>query len=439
MNQIILTKDQEEACNKFKSFLLSDAKEFYLFGAAGCGKTFLVKYFINQVLKDFEKMSKVLGTDPIERIFITATTNKAVEVLDQFKTDISNNNVSLKIGTIYSILGISVGEDYSNGTTYLNFGDSGEDFNNSIVIIDECSMLPREMILHIPRRFEDFSNCKVIYIGDSFQLAPVNEKPHWDSTPEIYTAKLSIPVRNAESQALIDLCDQLRETVKTQEFKPIKLVPGVIDICDDEQVSDWLVNADYSKARVLCYTNHKAIKYIQWMEEKKNQKNFLRKGQIYINNNCYIPDRASSYYPDEMIRVLEIKKGLIAQSPSKKYYFYAAKAKIQSLRNPRKISEVLIAVDPQEIKTKIRAAAANKDWRDYFYMQKEVMDLRLPYASTIHKSQGSTFDEVLIDLGSFRSCQDSEMAARLLYVAVSRARKKIKFYGKLPKKYGVLV
>ena len=185
MNQIILTKDQEEACNKFKSFLLSDAKEFYLFGAAGCGKTFLVKYFINQVLKDFEKMSKVLGTDPIERIFITATTNKAVEVLDQFKTDISNNNVSLKIGTIYSILGISVGEDYSNGTTYLNFGDSGEDFNNSIVIIDECSMLPREMILHIPRRFEDFSNCKVIYIGDSFQLAPVNEKPHWDSTPVI--------------------------------------------------------------------------------------------------------------------------------------------------------------------------------------------------------------------------------------------------------------
>ena len=72
-------------------------------------------------------------------------------------------------------------------------------------------------------------------------------------------------------------------------------------------------------------------------------------------------------------------------------------------------------------------------------MQKEVMDLRLPYASTIHKSQGSTFDEVLIDLGSFRSCQDPEVAARLLYVAVSRARKKIKFYGKLPKKYGVLV
>lgn len=439
MNQIILTKDQEEACDKFKSFLLSDAKEFYLFGAAGCGKTFLVKYFINQVLKDFEKMSKVLGTEPIERIFITATTNKAVEVLDQFKTDISNNNVSLKIGTIYSILGVSVGENYSDGTTYLNFGKCDENFNNSIIIIDECSMLPKEMIRHIHYTFKNISNSKVIYIGDSFQLAPVNEKPHWDSTPDVYTAKLSIPVRNAESQALMDLCDQLRETVKTLEFKSIKLVPGIIELCDDNSVSDWLINADYSKSRVLCYTNHKAIKYIQWMEEKNNQTKFLRKNQIYINNNGYIPDRTCSYYPDEMIQILEIKRGLIAQSPSKKYYFYAAKAKIQSLRNPRKISEVLIAVDPQEIKTKIRAAASNQDWIDYFYMQKEVMDLRLPYASTIHKSQGNTFDEVLIDLGSFRSCQDPEVAARLLYVAVSRARKKIKFYGKLPKKYGVLV
>ena len=105
----------------------------------------------------------------------------------------------------------------------------------------------------------------------------------WNTTPDVYTAKLSIPVRNAESQALMNLCDQLRKTVKTLEFKPIKLVPGIIELCDDNSVSDWLINADYSKSRVLCYTNHKAIKYIQWMEEKNNQTSFLRKNQIYIN------------------------------------------------------------------------------------------------------------------------------------------------------------
>ena len=67
------------------------------------------------------------------------------------------------------------------------------------------------------------------------------------------------------------------------------------------------------------------------------------------------------------------------------------------------------------------------------------MDLRFPYASTIHKAQGSTFDEVLIDLGSFRVCDDPDVAARLLYVAISRAKHRVSFYGKLPKKYGVLV
>ena len=98
-----------------------------------------------------------------------------------------------------------------------------------------------------------------------------------------------------------------------------------------------------------------------------------------------------------------------------------------------------IAKDPQELKMKIKQQSIRKNWYLYFKLKNEVMDLRFPYASTIHKSQGSTFDEVLIDLGSFRVCDDPETAARLLYVAVSRAKNKVFFYGKLPKKYGKLV
>ncbi|EGE17573.1 ATP-binding domain-containing protein [Moraxella catarrhalis] len=53
------------------------------------------------------------------------------------------------------------------------------------------------------------------------------------------------------------------------------------------------------------------------------------------------------------------------------------------------------------------------------------------YACTVHKSQGSTYDEVFINLNSYRSVYKNNpaMALKLLYVAVSRARNKVYFTG----------
>ena len=67
------------------------------------------------------------------------------------------------------------------------------------------------------------------------------------------------------------------------------------------------------------------------------------------------------------------------------------------------------------------------------------MDLRLPYASTVHKAQGSSYDEVVVDLESFEACKSYSVASRLLYVAASRARNKVYFYGDMPKRFGSLV
>ena len=98
-----------------------------------------------------------------------------------------------------------------------------------------------------------------------------------------------------------------------------------------------------------------------------------------------------------------------------------------------------IPADLQEYKELKARAKKEKNWKVFFYLQNRMIDLRLPYATTVHKSQGSTYDEVLIDLDSFKSCWDKDVAARLLYVAVSRAKNKVMFYGTLPKRYGELV
>ena len=47
--------------------------------------------------------------------------------------------------------------------------------------------------------------------------------------------------------------------------------------------------------------------------------------------------------------------------------------------------------------------------------------------------------DVFIDLGDISTCHNPNQAARMLYVAVSRARHGIYFYGELASKYGGLV
>ena len=77
-----------------------------------------------------------------------------------------------------------------------------------------------------------------------------------------------------------------------------------------------------------------------------------------------------------------------------------------------------------------------KNWNRYYYLHEKFPDLRPRDASTMHKSQGSTYDRVFIDLGNLSSCHNPDVAARLLYVSASRAKQHVILYGDLAEKYG---
>jgi ATP-dependent exoDNAse (exonuclease V) alpha subunit len=63
------------------------------------------------------------------------------------------------------------------------------------------------------------------------------------------------------------------------------------------------------------------------------------------------------------------------------------------------------------------------------------IDLRPSFAQTVNKSQGSTYDIVMIDLNDICSkCRTLEQLARILYVALSRGRSRIIMTGDLRRK-----
>jgi hypothetical protein len=61
------------------------------------------------------------------------------------------------------------------------------------------------------------------------------------------------------------------------------------------------------------------------------------------------------------------------------------------------------------------------DWLDYWKVKRLFTDIRPAYAMTVHKSQGSTFENVFVDAYDILVNPNREEALRCLYVAVSRA------------------
>ena len=45
------------------------------------------------------------------------------------------------------------------------------------------------------------------------------------------------------------------------------------------------------------------------------------------------------------------------------------------------------------------------------------------YASTVHKSQGSSYDNIFVDIKNIKTCKDDLVRRQLQYVALSRTRK----------------
>jgi hypothetical protein len=84
-----------------------------------------------------------------------------------------------------------------------------------------------------------------------------------------------------------------------------------------------------------------------------------------------------------------------------------------------------------DVKAAIKRARNTDNWSLVQHIDTHWIDLRAAYACTINKSQGSTYDRVFIDLDDVRACRNMNTLARLMYVAVSRARLQVIMTGDL--------
>jgi exodeoxyribonuclease-5 len=430
MTNTYLNQGQQLASDGFFQFLFDKQNEVCISGPGGVGKTFLMGHLIDEIMPRYHQTCGLMGIKTeYHEVEMTATTNKAAEVLGIV--------TGRPAQTIQSFLNLKVVDDYRTGESRLEKTRNWKIHHNKIIFIDEASMIDNHLLTHIR---EGTHNCKIIYVGDHCQLSPIKEPISPIYRQGIPFFELLEPMRNSKQPALVNLCNQIRRTVETGEFYPIKTHPGVIDHFDNEQMEAFCAQTfktDSHNTRILAYSNQRVNQFNEHIKSLKQHYDSYTEGEILINNSA-IQLPAGMLSVEEEVEIVRLSCAVQPCEVEPGVTFSVVPASIKTSHGAYH-TDVLLPMDKSHFNALVKHYQKQKNWNRYFFLKNNFPDLRPRDASTIHKSQGSTYDTVIIDLGNLSTCHNANQAARLLYVAVSRARHRIILFGQLTEKYGGVI
>ena len=201
---LLLNNQQQKALEALDRFILSKhEKVFVLEGFAGTGKTTVITQLISS--------RKFFSKD----VVMSATTNKAVSVLQNMFGAIYEH-VDFK--TIHKLCKIK--RQISNdGDVFFNLNENPDDpskkknvYYYDIIIIDECSMISKKILsilISLSRKIKG----KIIFIGDSYQLPPVNENISDVFNLKVNKISLSHIVRCSDN--VVKFSESIRNSIDT--------------------------------------------------------------------------------------------------------------------------------------------------------------------------------------------------------------------------------
>lgn len=424
-----LSPSQYNACEAFQDFLCDpNEKEFLLSGFAGSGKTFLVKYLV-KLARDEHELSRLINpTAPAMTFHFTATTNKAATVLGEAMGE--------EAITIHRALGLTLRQNYKTGQQYLEKNkNKGVDLNYSTLIVDEASMINRELLQHIQKAIADVPTCKVLYVGDKYQLPPVKE-----TTCPIFRATrnshfLTDIQRQAADSPIITFSHEYRR-IMDDRTHPWPAIPH-----DGEHIfyytkaKEWeqlikdtyLDDVDPDEVRILAWSNSRVIRYNKFVRTQLGHTTHFCENEYMLSNNPILIGERVIIPTDGLVKIINVEE-------TQKDGIDGHEIRVQNHRS----SATFTVFQPLCWKTArqhMAKLAKNKQWPEFYAIKNEWGDFRPPHAQTVHKSQGSTYRKVFIDVQDIAQNNKWEEVARLMYVAVTRASHEVHIFGNIRDRY----
>lgn len=404
--------------------------EISLSGAAGTGKTYLTTKLVKKLKEKYH-------------ITITAPTHKALQVLRQNLIEDEIQNVEIK--TIQSFLNIKLVTDYDKGIQKFVPAKTKEkdDSKTDILMVDESSMISSDIYDYIIRAIENQRVKSVFFIGDEYQLLPIDEK-----NTNIFNIrnryKLDKIVRQAKDSYIITMATKARNIIKSKQYISIKEFFEDAAFKDkvqfinsvDEFYNDFCTPETWSKKDKVIgsFTNksveqhNKEIRSRYWKAQNILNPETLLKGDKVIFQEANIIDG----------KIIHQNNDIVELSSATKVYYETLKIEFWDCKDLNGLPFKVI--DPyskgrfknilddiaKNAKSEKNYTERTKKWKFFFELKELFVDVKYTYASTIHKLQGSTYETVYIDLSEIENMKDKDMMFRLLYVAITRASTNIK-------------
>lgn len=443
MDQIVLSDEQLEAIQKIKEFLSSDETAFSLVGSAGTGKTLIMNKLVNDL-------------KGVITVQLCAPTHKAKLVLQR--------STGRECTTLHSLLALTPNLDiFELDFNELIFRSNSENVTiprNGLVICDEASMINDDLFKTLIKRCSE-RYTKILFVSDEKQLRPVKS----ERESLVYTVKhqfrLTKIFRQSDKNALLPILEILRN-------KSIDLFMDAVGeegslICEYnlkeflikylKSIKIALENKDILETKLATYTNKRVDLYNSLIKkalfpngQEYNKTEFLTccdniefAGMYqFWNSMDYIiatdpikTTKTLKYFGDvegwefELYDPLDDfnKRIFILSKDNDDNVFNALAYKLDQLRC-------------NAIKERNYQRKAAK-WGMYYDLNKSFttpidlyVDGRLVkkksftegYACTTHRLQGSTFNNIFIDMQNINSCKDDKVKQQLQYVALSRTR-----------------
>lgn len=346
---------------------------FRLFGYAGTGKTTLARYFAEHVDSDVQ---------------FAAFTGKAAQVLRSKGASNARTIHSL----IYRPRGEESVEDETTGRTMVSptfsLNRQSPIARAKLIIIDECSMVDEAL----GRDLLSFGT-PILVLGDPGQLPPISGGGYFtDHEPDFLLTEIH---RQARDNPIIQLALDVREG---REFDYGNYGDARV-ISRNEINSDIVTSAD----QVLVGTNRTRRRYNQRLRDLKGfDALYPQAGDKLV---CLRNDPAKGLLNGSLWKVMTSSRETV-------------KPGINLLVSPEED-------DPDRGVAKIKLLKAAFDEPDGdipWQTKKRYDDFDYGYALTVHKAQGSQWNEVVLFDESF-AFRDTR--SRWLYTAITRAAERL--------------
>ena len=181
--------------------------------------------------------------------------------------------------------------------------------------------------------------------------------------------------------------------------------------------------ANPDQVRALAYTNRRVAQLNQKIRRAIYGATALRfvPGERLIAINPCLEEENIILPTSAECEVIEAYRGRQGEWP---VWFLFVETEVGDFKTLR----VLHESGESEMKLKLDSLAREKRWMEFWDLQQYFHNVDYAYSLTIHKSQGSTFQDVFVDLPSMRVNSNVVERNQLCYVAFTRAAKRLFLY-----------